>query len=126
MAAVPRRAWDIRLVYLYLVVFVTLIVLIVAGTGIVRAVADIFLPGGDHPPDALPRPVPGVGPWEPGRPAPDPELAQAQREHETARAAAFRRAQGTRRVADGLATVAVALPVYLYHWRRIRASEPGD
>jgi len=109
-----RRDWNIRTVYLYLVSFVTLIMMIVGTVQTVDAIVTLVYP----PP--LYYPIPEA----PKIPTPDQnvpvELLQERARIEQQRQEQQVRYERVRLLAGALALLAVALPIYLYHWRKVQ------
>ncbi|MGI6368995.1 MAG: hypothetical protein ACOX2L_11680 [Anaerolineae bacterium] len=91
--------WDARSTYLYLVCLITLIMAIVAAVGTVRSVVSL----------AYPEPAAVLDPLA------DPEqaaLATAQQRSWSQRSAVLD-------LVHNLAMLAIAVPLYIRHWRRI-------
>lgn len=110
-----KREWNIRTVYLYLVSFVTLMMIIFGTVDLIRAAVAI----------AYPPPVYTPGPLEiKYRSSNDstitPEMAAEQARLEEERERQRQRYDQARRLASAVSLLAVALPLYLYHWRQIQ------
>ncbi|HEY3317103.1 MAG TPA: hypothetical protein VGK50_01585 [Coriobacteriia bacterium] len=100
-----KDRWSLRNIYLYLVCLITLIMVIFAIVNGVRGVVQLVYPNPGYFAGA---PVP-----EKGVPATGPSKAEV----------ALQQAQDRRNsildLVGSVAMLAVAGPVYLYHWRRI-------
>ena len=118
-----RLKWSIHQIYFYLVCFVTLIMLIVGITNIVRAGIELVIP------------IPETE-YEYARPAPynprgnegqESTLSKEVIEQEEAIRAAYGQKQKEeyslhnplRQIFNGFALIIVAVPVYIFHWRKI-------
>lgn len=112
--------WDIRTVYLYLISFVTLMMVIIGGVQGVRAVGNYFYP----PPDY------GPGPYVYEMKLKDsnlsPETIEQQVREEKVRQERQARYNQFQQVLSSVALIGVGLPVYLYHWRKIREKEERE
>lgn len=108
--------WDIRTVYLYLVCFVSLMMIIVGGVEGVQAIGNYFYP------------QPGPYLYEPKLKDSNfpPEVIQQQIQEEKERQERQARYNQFQRVLSSVALMGVGLPVYLYHWRRIREREDSE
>ncbi len=117
-----KTRWSIHQVYFYLVCFVTLILIIVGITNMVRSVVQIAVPIPEmEGPVMYERPrVPEGNQIESTLPREvmDEEMARkkAYDENLNKNQALYR---PLRMLMSGLAQILVAVPVYLYHWRRI-------
>jgi len=117
-----KTRWSIHQVYFYLVCFVTLILIIVGITNMVRSVVQIAVPIPEmEGPIMYERPrVPEANQIESTLPREvmDEEMARkkANDENLNKNQALYR---PLRMLMSGLAQILVAVPVYLYHWRRI-------
>lgn len=112
MTAATSR-WSLRNIYLYVVCLITLIMVIVGVINLVRSSVEIFYPDPYT-----------SGPYF----APDeknPELNEKQIAEERRRAEESGRRNAILGIVSSLATVLVAGPVYLYHWRKIEGELPG-
>ncbi len=113
------KGWNIRTTYLYLVCFVTLIMVMLGTVQIIEATIDFVYPA----------PVWSAGPLEikarleGEQRSADPELVKEQIRLERERAELQQRHDRARRLGRSLALLVVALPVYLYHWRAIQQGE---
>lgn len=115
-------SWDIRRIYLYLVSFATLMMMIVGTVQFLQGVVNI----------AYPNPEPGPGYADVKMRYSDaaknnPQITEAeinkQIAEEQAQAAKSQRYYEIRSMIGSLMMFLVALPVYLYHWRKIQKSE---
>ena len=121
-------AWDIRKTYYYLVCFATLIMVIVGSVQIVQNILDLAIPEEPYRPTAIDmyqrfqRPA---GEGVDDAPYTRAELEQmAEEEAETMRRQSRRRA--LRSLLGSIALVMIAAPVYMYHWKKVRADERLD
>ena len=110
MAAKER--WSLRNIYLYLVCFVTLIMVIVAVVGVVRNVAELIYPDPGGYSERIPFPPEDEDEI-------DPEILEEEREL----ARDSERRWTILSLVGNVAMLFVAGPVYLYHWRKIE-TEP--
>ena len=113
--------WNLEHVYFYLVCFISLILIIIGAVTLAQAgIAHIAPVYDDYSPFAQPEPYMEVADGEKGF---GPELI----EEEKARYEAISRENYYRSLLRdtirGLVFIAVALPVYLYHWRKISRLE---
>ncbi len=108
------KAWNIRTVYLYLVSFVTLIMLIVGTVNLIRAGVDFFYPD----PGYYPGPVELKMRYENQKV--EPEVIEEQVKLEVEREQQRQKHWRIKRLAESFAMLVVAAPIYLYHWRRIQ------
>lgn len=107
-------AWNPRNIYLYLVCLITLVIAIFATVSLVRAVVDLVYP---EPVMEVAIAIPTTAPAEELKPPqPAPEELRAQQEHQ--RRWTVRRA--TLDIVANGALLALAGPLYLYHWRKIQ------
>lgn len=118
-------AWDVRQTYYYLVCFATLIMMIVGAVRVVENGLDLIFPEEPYRPtpvdiyDRLQRPRADTSD---ALPFTREELeAMADEESDRMRRQAQRRA--IRNLIGSLTLMAVAAPIYLYHWRRVRSSD---
>ncbi len=113
--------WDLEHVYFYLVCFISLILIIIGAVTLAQAgIAYIAPVYDDYNPFAQPGPYMELADWEQEF---GPELVEAEKaRYETINRENYYRSliRGTLR---GLVFIAVALPVYLYHWRKIPSLE---
>lgn len=104
---------DIRRLYLYAVCFVTLLLMVYSAVHLAGLAVDVLVP---TPLPVAPRPVPMAGE--------SPEAARERWEAERAQQAAYERHRRAVELARTATTLAVAAPLYLYHWRLARRSDP--
>lgn len=111
--------WDPEHVYFYLVSFIALILLLVGTVSLTRTAIATLAPVYDH---YDPFAYQNLAPWEEQYGA---EVIAAEKE----RFASINRENHTRGLirdlAGSLALIVTALPLYLYHWRRIPRLEQG-
>ncbi len=107
---------TLRNVYLYLVCLITLVVSIFAAVSLVRGVVALAYPDpgaygyyGYYPPE------PGVE----GQP-----IDQEERERQEQLAEDAARRQALLDVVGSAATLLIAGPLYVYHWRRVQSELP--
>lgn len=105
MAAQDR--WGVRSLYLYLVCLVTLVMAIFAAVQMVRSGVELLYP------------APGYYDVGPGDRL---DAAEERRRREAARAS--ERRQAILGLVGSGATLAIAGPVYVYHWRRVQQEAP--
>lgn len=109
-----KDRWSLRNIYLYVVCLITLIMAIFATVGLVRNAVELLYP---DPGYFVSAPVPDGG---------DPEAAEEQHALEQK----YQQRQSRRSAILGLvgnvAMLAVAGPLYLYHWRRIEKDIAED
>ncbi len=119
---VMKRKWSIHQIYFYLVCFVTLIMVISGITSVVRAGIQIVIPIPDSERSYFDRPMVELERYQANSALPKEVI-----EEEAARREAFNQSQNKSAayygpwlmVINGLIQILVAVPVYLYHWRRI-------
>lgn len=111
--------WNIRTTYLYLVCFVTLVMVMLGTVQIIGATINFVYPA----PVWSPGPLEIKERLEVERRNADPELVKEQIRLERERAELQQKHDGARRLGSSLALLVVALPVYLYHWRAIQQGE---
>lgn len=115
-----KLKWSIDQLYFYLVCFVMLITIIIGITGLVRAGIEIIVPVPDtNFSKPIREPVTSSGeksllPTE----IIESEIIK-QEEYNTQRERKNIFNQAMIQILRGLAQLAVAFPVYLYHWRKI-------
>lgn len=98
---------SLRDLYLYLVCLVTLVVSLFAAVGLVRGVVELLYPD------------PGAYAWvEPG-PAGE-ELDDAERARQEQMGRDSQRRQAVLGLVGSGATLAIAGPLYVYHWRQVQ------
>ena len=105
---------TLRNVYLYLVCLITLVVAIFATVSLVRGVVAVAYPDPGFY---------GYFPYE------SPDGSEGPSEEEIARqeqlAEESQRRQALLDVVGSAATLVIAGPLYVYHWRRVQAELPG-
>ena len=106
--------WDIRRIYLYVVSFATLMMLIFGAVNIIQSLVDFVVP---QPYDVK------MYPEQVKEPQISPEQAQKQEAERKAAWDESQRYYRIRRLIESLAMIVVALPTYLYHWRKIQRTE---
>jgi hypothetical protein len=118
---VMKRRWNIHQIYFYVVCFVTLIMVISGITSVVRAGIQMVIPIPDTDRPYFDKP------YMPGEAAAKSSLPKEVIEEEIAKQQAFYETQQKTysfynpllMVINGLVQILVAVPVYLYHWRKI-------
>ncbi|MBM4236408.1 MAG: hypothetical protein FJ152_08065 [Firmicutes bacterium] len=112
-----RINWDLEHVYFYLVSFVSLILIIIGAVTITQtAIAYVTPINEEYNPYTVMDPNPDLIQWEEKF---GPEFVEQERERfETISNENISR-RLLRDLVRGIAFIAVALPVYLYHWRKI-------
>lgn len=118
-------AWDVRRTYYYLVCFATLLMLIIGTVQLVQNILDLALPEEPYRPTQVEmrerlRTAPGEAP------ALSQEEFRRMTEEEVTRQERQQRRRALRNLLGNLALLGVAAPVYLYHWRQVRRTEPLD
>jgi hypothetical protein len=110
--AVQERL-SLRNVYLYLVCLITLIISIFAAVNLVRSTTELLYPDpGYYGPEPIIRDSDGTAVSEEER----QRLAQAARDSQ--------RRQAVLGLVTSATTLLIAVPVYVYHWRRIQTELP--
>jgi len=112
------RKWDIRTIYLYLVSFVTLMMVLYGTVSAFEAAFEFFF----QPPDIYGPSVLEMKLTQSGQVADQDTLKELAR-IEQERTERNMRYNNLRRVFNSLATLSVGLPVYMYHWRMIKRKE---
>lgn len=107
--------WSLRNIYLYLVSFVSLILIIAGLITFLGSVSDIFFPTEYYPPklERMNNYNKDLGMSR--------EQYEAQIEKEMQQYKANEQNRRVNRSIRSLSMVIVALPFYLYHWRKIQA-----
>ncbi|MDP9406983.1 MAG: hypothetical protein M3P95_03595 [Actinomycetota bacterium] len=113
-AAGPRPAQEpaadrlsLRDIYLYLVCLVTLVVSLFAAVGLVRGVVELLYPD------------PAAYAWvEPGPTGVEVDDAERARQEQLGRES--QRRQAVIGLVGSATTLAIAGPVYVYHWRQVQ------
>lgn len=108
-----RSGWTPRNIYLYLVCLITLVITIFALTNVVRSAVELIYP----------EPVRAIVPRLPEE-APEEDVVLQQEQEEFLRRSSQRRTILS--LVGNAALLAVAVPLYRYHWRAIgRERETG-
>ena len=94
---------DWRSLYLYAVCLVTLLVVLFSTVALVNAIVNFAFPDPAY-----------VDPYATKANMPDPELLQQQEDNS--------QRQALKNIFTTFSTMAIATPVYLYHWRQARKS----
>ena len=98
---------SLRELYLYLVCLVTLVVSLFAAVGLVRGVVELLYPD------------PATYAWiEPGPAGEDMDDAERARQEQLGRES--QRRQAVIGLVGSATTLAIAGPVYVYHWRQVQ------
>jgi hypothetical protein len=92
---------DWRSLYLYAVCLVTLLIVIFSTVALLNAIANFAFPDPAY-----------VDPYAKVENAPDPALLQQQEDNS--------QRQALKNIFTTFSTMAIATPVYLYHWRQAR------
>ena len=99
--APAHQGIDWRSLYLYAVCLVTLLVVLFSTVSLVNAILDAVFPDPAY-----------VDPYLKVENAPDPALLQLQEDNN--------QRQALKNIFTTFSTIAIATPVYLYHWRQAR------
>lgn len=117
--------WSLRHIYLYIVCLITLIMVIVATVGLVRSVVDLLYP--QPVPAYVPAPVPTALPAEGQvQPTLSPEEIAARQKEEYALQQRWAIRSAVLSLVGNIAMLAIAGPLYLYHWRKIERERTAD
>ena len=113
-----KARWSLRNIYLYLVCLITLIMIIVAAVNGVRAIVELVYPdpGGYY----MDRPV--VVDETGKETVIDEEVLQEERDRQQA----SERRWSVLSLVTNVAMLAIAGPLYLYHWRKIETEPVAD
>ncbi len=116
--------WDLEHVYFYLVSFIALILLIIGAVNITQTVIAYITPVYDeYSPYTIPEPYQDLTAWE-------EHFGPEVMENEKVRYEAIGRENYNRRLirdmVGGFSFITIALPVYLYHWRKIPKLEETE
>jgi len=118
--------WDLEHVYFYLVSFISLILIIVGAVTITQTVIAYLTPGYDYYSPFVPAPErvsSEISMWE-------EKFGSDFIEQERIRFEEVNRVNYSRQLARdlvrGFAFIIIALPVYLYHWRKIPQLESAE
>ena len=128
-----KRDWSIRTVYLYLVSFVTLIMIILGTVNVIRAAVTFFYPQPNWygPLDARLRYLNELNQYKDMNPKITEKITETtieeQLQFEQQRQEKQQRYDRARQLAQALSLLLVATPIYLYHWRQIqREAVPSE
>lgn len=110
------REWNLRLVYLYLVCFTTLMMQIVGTVLLIQTLAEVAYPPPVYSPFYPKEYMQGL----------TAEELEKQRQLEEDRQKQRARFERARKLAGSLSLLVVAYPIYIYHWRRIRRESSGN
>ena len=115
--------YTLREIYYYLVSFVTLMMVIIGTYQLVNATISLFEPGLSYAPRLESRMELELRARERFPDATASEITQIAEEEIQAREVEQRAQQRYwrwRRLAESLAFIAIAFPIYRYHWRKVR------
>jgi len=100
--------WKLRNIYLYLVCFVTLMMMIAGTIGFISGITNIYFPVDYSYYETIPT--------EPGK-----EIPQNKKIKEDAKKIQEknRSNENKRQLISSLSVVFVALPIFIYHWKKI-------
>jgi len=112
--------WDIRRIYLYLVSFATLMMLIIGTVQIIDAAVDFIYP---DPNSGAPPYYEMKARYKDANQDLTKEELQKLMEEERQRAIKSQKYYRIKRLVTSTSLIVVALPVYLYHWRKIQKAE---
>lgn len=107
--------WDIRRIYLYLVSFATLMMMIIATVQFLQGIVNIAYPDPGYYSEVR---MKYAGPE--GK---EPQISEADLKKEMEQERVRRRYYDMRSMINNLVMLGVALPVYMYHWRKIQRTE---
>ena len=117
-----KNTWVPRKIYLYTICLITLVMAIFATVNLVRAVTELLYP--EPGPSVYQIPVPVRAPGTEQLQPLQLDEKQLEEQREIQRQWTIRRSVLS--LAGSVTMLLIALPLYLYHWRRIdRDSEPG-
>jgi hypothetical protein len=113
---------TLRNVYLYLVCLITLVISIFAAVSLVRSTVELL-----YPDPGYYGYVPRCAEGKPGQVCtPAEEAAFAQEQQRIAKLTRdSQRRQAVLGIVGSATMLAIAVPVYLYHWRRIQTELPA-
>jgi hypothetical protein len=115
--------WDLEHVYFYLVSFISLILIIIGAVTITQTAISYITPiNGEYSPYTM-RDNPDMLRWEERFGA---EFVEQERERFEALSRENMGRSLIRDLVNGIAFITIALPVYLYHWRKIPFLEATD
>lgn len=109
-----EHRWDIKTIYLYMVAFVTLMMLLFGTVNGLQAAFDYFF---------QPRELYISPKFSEPYPDKSGKLTEEMQAAELERQAREFRYHQLQRLFNSAATVGVSLPVFFYHWRKIKAGE---
>jgi predicted permease len=115
-----KLRWDIQHVYLYLVSFIAMILLIVGAVNLTQTAIAYLTPVPEDYKYLFDEA--GMKDWKEEF---SPALVQQERERFEAVARENSQRNLLRDLIGSLAYIVIALPVYLYHWRKIPQLEEG-
>jgi hypothetical protein len=116
--------WDIEHVYFYLVSFIALILIIIGAVNLTQtAIAYVTPVYEDYSPYSQPVPSQELNQWEEKY---GPEFIAREKERYDAIAKENYRRSLIRDLVRGVSFIIIALPVYLYHWRKIPKLEAAE
>jgi hypothetical protein len=121
-------AWDVRRTYYYLVCFATLLMMIIGSVQLVQNTLDLIFPEEHYrmtPMDVYDRYQRPGGNAATETPYTQEELEQMI-EEEAERNERQARRRALRNLLGNIALIVIAAPVYVYHWRKVRAVEQGS
>ena len=105
--ALPERL-TIRSLYLYLVCLVTLVIALFAAVELTRSTVGLFYPD------------PGYYGY-----APEGELSEQEQQRQEELGRQSQRRNDVLGMVGSATTLAIAGPLYLYHWRRVQSELPS-
>jgi len=108
-----KDRWSLRNIYLYLVCLITLIMVIVAVVGAVRATVELVYPD----PGYYDVPIEKGG---------TSGLTQEQIDKQREMQLDQSRRQAVLNLVGSVAMIVVAGPLYVYHWRKIELERPAE
>lgn len=106
--------WDIRHVYLYLVCFATLIMLIVGTVGLINGLVEVIYPNPYLGSKITPYDI-----QQRNSNIPPEEINEQTEEEQRLQEASMKRSTVIR-IVNSAALIFVSLPIYIYHWRKVR------
>lgn len=116
--------WDLEHVYFYLVSFIALILIIIGAVNLTQtAIAYITPIQDEYSPFKQPGPTREIAGWEEHF---GPELVEREEARYEERTQKNYNRSLLRDMLSGLAFITIALPVYLYHWRKIPGLEKNS
>jgi hypothetical protein len=115
-----KLRWDIQHVYFYLVSFIAMILLIIGAVNLTQTAIAYLTPVPEDYKYMFDEA--GMKDWEK---AFGPAMVQQERERFEAIAQENNQRMLLRELIGALAYIIIALPVYLYHWRKIPQLDEG-